>query len=690
MRIVDWSIRTKLVVFAGALFGLSLAVVCLIGLWAVTNAVRKDAQALGEDIARTYALTVSRNLDTAALAVATGARAVEGVVADGKADRDELGAMVTAMVAANPELVGMTLAFEPNAIEGRDGDFVGHAYSDKTGRFVPYFFHKPDGSVGVEQLVMTPEAGTESWYDKPVRENRSLVTPPYVYPVNGKDVLMSTISMVVRRADKPIGILTGDLGLTNLTAFVGTLKPFGTGRAELVGTDGLWIANGDPKLLGKPVDDPEMKALVQEVQAGQSRTLQATDPTGEAVYRFAIPVDIQGAKERWALILTVPERTVLDTMFEIRDLMAVVALVVLVVVLVAVWIGARLLTRPIVDITEKMRLLAAGDTAIVVEGIDHKDELGAMARAVNVFRENAMQRQALEAESAEVTAARLARQKVVDDLIASFRESAAGLIEAAGRATGDLETVSDRLAAAAAESQQRTRSVRAASTQASGNVQSVATASEELTSSITEISRQISATNTMVTRAATDARATNETITGLATAASRIGDVVRLIEAIASQTNLLALNATIEAARAGEAGKGFAVVASEVKALAVQTSRATDEIITQIASIQTETGTAVDAIRAISRTMEDVNGFMSSIASAVEEQSAATGEIGSNIDSAARGTGAVAADIEELDATVADTSTSANRVLESAGSVRHVATQMEREIEGFLRSVAAA
>ncbi|OYX82041.1 MAG: hypothetical protein B7Y75_06775, partial [Azorhizobium sp. 35-67-5] len=240
----------------------------------------------------------------------------------------------------------------------------------------------------------------------------------------------------------------------------------------------------------------------------------------------------------------------------------------------------------------------------------------AMARAVDVFRANAIERHALGAARQETQAAQQARQASIDTLISRFRDAAAAMIGEASNASTDLEAVSSELSHSANESKTRAYSASEASARTSADMQSVAAAAEQMASSIGEISRQVANTSEMIGHAAADARSTNEKIASLAAAANRIGDVVSLIEAIAGQTNLLALNATIEAARAGDAGRGFAVVASEVKQLAAQTSQATNEIVSQVSAIQAETQHAVLAIRTISQTIENVDSFASSIAAA--------------------------------------------------------------------------
>ncbi|SDT88462.1 methyl-accepting chemotaxis protein [Stappia sp. ES.058] len=358
-------------------------------------------------------------------------------------------------------------------------------------------------------------------------------------------------------------------------------------------------------------------------------------------------------------------------------------------VLVAVVLSLAI-TRPTRRLNAIMGQLAEGDTDVEINGTERGDEIGAMSRTLEVFRDNARERARMRAEQEREQEAATERQTRVDTLIADFRTQVQELLTSVGDTASGMEATARDLTRIAGESAGRAEDTSHASGTATQNVESVATAAEELAASIAEISRQVGQTTQVVGEATEGTRRTNEKVAGLAEAANKIGEVVTLIQAIAEQTNLLALNATIEAARAGEAGKGFAVVAAEVKELATQTSKATEEIGAQIGAIQGSTREAVEAIEAITATMQEVDNYTSAIAAAVEQQGAATNEISRNVQNAATGTTSVSANMGELSNAVAETNASADMVLVASSDVGDKTRDLRGQIDRFLNDVAAA
>ncbi len=354
------------------------------------------------------------------------------------------------------------------------------------------------------------------------------------------------------------------------------------------------------------------------------------------------------------------------------------------------WYLARGIRGLVTGMTSAMRTLANGDKSITIPGLDRKDEIGHMGQALQVFKDTAIEAERMQAEQQTGQEKILTRAKQIETYIAAFDESIEGALEALASASIGLQTTAQSMSSSAEEGQRQASAVAVASDEASTNVQTVASAGEELSSSINEISRQVSESARISNEASVHAQQTNEQIKGLAEAAQRIGDVVSLINDIASQTNLLALNATIEAARAGEAGKGFAVVASEVKNLATQTAKATEDISTKIAEMQSATNASVEAIQTITHTIGRISEINTTVASAVQEQGSATQEIARNVQEAAKGTADVSSSVSGITGAMSETSAAANQVASSANDLARQGETLRGEVNIFLEKIRAA
>ncbi|MGA2998357.1 methyl-accepting chemotaxis protein [Bradyrhizobium sp.] len=364
---------------------------------------------------------------------------------------------------------------------------------------------------------------------------------------------------------------------------------------------------------------------------------------------------------------------------------------VLIGILLGVLIGQYGIARPIRSMVALLQQLASGDYGADVHGLDRHDELGDVAKTALVFKENGIAKIRMEAEQKEIEARQAAQRRSDMLKLADGFEAAVGeIIEVVSSASTELEASATSLTATAERSQHMATTVAAASEEAATNVQSVAAATEELSSSVNEISRQVQESAGRASTAVSQARSTTSQVSELSKAAARIGDVVELINTIAGQTNLLALNATIEAARAGQAGRGFAVVASEVKALAEQTAKATGEIGAQISGIQSATRESVDAIKEISISIESLSEISSAIASAVEEQGAATQEISRNVQQAAQGTQQVSSNVIDVQRGATETGTASSQVLSSAQQLSRESNRLRFEVGKFLETVRAA
>jgi len=350
----------------------------------------------------------------------------------------------------------------------------------------------------------------------------------------------------------------------------------------------------------------------------------------------------------------------------------------------------RDISNGIASIVKPMQALGQGDLSAEVPHRGEKTEMGAMADALQVFKEALIAKKAADEAAAADAEAKIERGRRVDNITREFETMIGEIVNTVSSASAQLEASAGTLSNTAERSQELATTVSAASEEATANVQSVASATEEMASSITEISRQVQESARIAGDAVGQARTTTERVSELSKAATRIGDVVELINTIAGQTNLLALNATIEAARAGEAGRGFAVVASEVKALAEQTAKATGEIGQQINGIQAATNDSVNAIKDISGTIEKLSEISSTIAAAVEEQGAATQEISRNVQQAAQGTQQVSSNITDVQRGATETGSASSQVLSAAKSLSGDSGRLKAEVSKFLTSVRAA
>jgi methyl-accepting chemotaxis protein len=480
--------------------------------------------------------------------------------------------------------------------------------------------------------------------------------------LNGNDTLVDQIKTIAG------GTATIFLGDTRIATNV--MKPDGSGRA--VGTKLAKNAAYESVLgQGKPFRG-EVEILGQAFVTGYD---PIKDKDGKTIGILYV-----GVKK--AEFFAVVDRMLMDA--------GVAAAFLLVILGGLAFLLTRWQLKPLAEIRAAMQALVTGRSEVAVPHLARKDEIGAMAQSVQVFKDGMQETERLRAEQ-EATKQRAEeeRRAAMLEVARRFETSVGGIAAEVGKSAADLQQTARSLSTDAEEASRQAGAVSSASDSASQSVQAVAAATEELSASIREIGNQVGESRRIVGTAVAQADQTTSQVQGLAEAAQKIGDVVRLINDIAGQTNLLALNATIEAARAGEAGKGFAVVASEVKTLATQTAKATEEIAGQIRAIQDATAGSAAAIQEISQTINKVNEISTAIATAVEQQGAATQEISRSVQQAADGTAEVNANTSSVERVARQTGAAANHVLTSAEALSQNGAVLKTQVETFLRELRA-
>ncbi len=421
-----------------------------------------------------------------------------------------------------------------------------------------------------------------------------------------------------------------------------------------------------------------------------------TPPNGQAslyiverdiIHRSELADDTE-ARQVGKLTLVLSEQRLRESLAKIV-LGGLLLLCVLLFLVISGVVGAmRTMTGPLSGIARAMADLAAGNLQTQIPSLDRTDEIGDMAQAVRIFKENALEKGHLEEEQATAKLrAEEERRRSTLELADHFEQSVKEVADLVTSAANEMQSTAQQMAATAEETSRQSATVASASDEVTTNVQTVASTAEELSASISEIGRQVSVSARIAANAAAEAETTSSTVHSLASAASKIGEVVTLINEIAGQTNLLALNATIEAARAGEAGKGFAVVAQEVKNLANQTAKATEEIARQISAVQDETSDVVGAIDKITGIIGEINEIGTTIASAIEQQGVSTEEIARRVQRAAEGTQQVNATIGGVSRAAGETGSAADQVLAASQEMSRQAEGLFTAVDRFLREI---
>ncbi|SNY90748.1 methyl-accepting chemotaxis sensory transducer with Cache sensor [Cohaesibacter sp. ES.047] len=692
-------ITTKMLVASIATLTIVLAIGIAVIAWQSSSITQNLSLEQARSIAKREAAEVKNTLEYGLVSASNMTHALAALKEQKDVSREVWTAILQKTLQNNNKLSGTWGAVIGDKLDGKDGKFINTEHHDASGIWRPYFFRNPNGSIGFRTIsdMDTKSEGELAWFYGAYNSGKPYMTDPYSWDMGGRTVVGVSIGIPIKDGSgDTIGVAGTDLILTDLSEMLASEKPLGTGSVHLLSKSGKWVAHHDQSLLGKDwaeqrasADLEHKSAVLNAVKSASPYSYEGHSNTlGEDVVRIIEPVTFGDTGQAMALVINVPIKTLSADSQHILNAVLLVGLVLMLATGGALFIvGRSVISRPLTTTIESIRALVNRDYNVKLSYLDRQDEIGQINQALEVFRDSSQKAEQLSHEQEQEQREQIKRAEQVNTLAHEFDKQISGLLQTVARSVDELTSASITLTNGADDTSKRSNAVAAASEEATTNVETVASAAEELFSSVNEIDRQVGQSNQIAENAVTQALHTNEKIEGLSTAANRIGEVVSLITDIAEQTNLLALNATIEAARAGEAGKGFAVVAAEVKELANQTSKATDEISQQIQAVQSETNGAVNAIKAITDTIEQMNQIATAISEAVQQQGLATKEIAQNIQEASTGTKEVSNNIVGVSNSANETGSAARMVNQSASNLKVEADSLSHDVQKFLADI---
>lgn len=537
--------------------------------------------------------------------------------------RDTANNLLKTTLEKTPEIMGVWTVWEPDAFDGKDSEFVNTEGHDSTGRFIPYWNRV--GGIHIEPCVDYDLE--DGYYKRPLKTGTDVFMEPYSYEVGGKKVMLVSVCSPIKVNGRTVGVVGCDYSMDTFWELAKKIKPFGTGYIMVIASNGDLAAHPQEKIIGTNVREyfPDDR-IVERMSNDESFLLKKVSTVdNKTSYYLFTTVKFGKGMDNWGFVTVFPEDEIYKDARNIRNTAIIIGVLSLAVILaILFWIGHKVVASPVLEVMRGIKEVAEGEGDLTKRlDIKSTDEIGDLAYWFNKFIDNLQ-----------------TMIKVVSENVEEMDNSSQNLLKISGDVSKETENTRSRaelVATASEELSSNMNSIAGAMEQTSTNIGGVASAMEEMSATVNEIAGNAEKTKTIAENAVVKSEKTSKRMDDLGDAAKQIGEVIDTITDISDQTNLLALNATIEAARAGEAGKGFAVVANEIKELATQTVNATNDIKEKISLIQSATKNSVSDMSEIRDIIVEINDFINTIATAVEEQSVSSDEISNNVNQAAQG-----------------------------------------------------
>ncbi len=599
-------------------------------------------------------------------------------------ERTILSSMLREIVEQAPQFLGVWTVWEPDALDGKDAEYVNKEGHDATGRFIAYWNRV--GGVHIEPCMDYEDKTTTGYYTRPRATGKEVVMDPVAYEIGGKQVTVISVCVPIKINGKVVGVTGVDFSMDKMRDMISGVKVYESGYGSLISNTGIIIAHPVEAMVGKHIKDLLSPETVDSIADGKETTQTFIAAKTGTISQFVFtPINLGNTGISWTMAITAPVDEILASAKKQRNISIAIGIITMTVLFCAVYlIAGAIIVNPVKQVVAGLNDIAKGegDTTKRLE-VTTTDEIGELATAFNLFMEKLQKLITLISENA----------KTLD----GSSKTLVGLAKVMSANSSDTSEKSTGVARATEEMNTSINAVASAMEEASSNINMVASATEEMSATINEIAKNSENARVISAQAVLKADNAKNSMSELGRAAQEIGKVTEVINDISEQTNLLALNATIEAARAGEAGKGFAVVASEIKALATQTVDATKEIKKKIEDVQSIANGSVADIQGFAKVIEDVNLLVITIAASVEEQSIATSEISGNISNVSNGIAEVgdnmsqlgiasthiAKDINHVNVSAVDISSNSRQVNENALNLADLATKLKAIVSTF-------